>query len=889
MKVKPKPELLNKNFIYLLISIASILLVTGGYIYYRYEEKKIRSEKYNELKAIAELKINQITQWQKERTGNANSISKSPFFSLAIHHYLRDKHRSLSDSNVLNWLLYVKKYYGYEDIFVTTKDGSIIFSTVPELNKIDSTTTFFINKAFEKNKLVLSYFYECSIHRKVHYDIVAPVTDESKTPFAMLIIRTNPADYLYPLVQSWPTPSKTAETLLVRKDGNSVLFLNELRHIKNTAMHLRKPISNKKLPATQAVLGKTGIFEGNDYRNVKVISDIRPVPETPWYMVTKVDKDEILASLQILAISIIVMVSLLILLFSTGVAWFYHKRQKNIYRNLLVSERKLYEKEEEFRTTLYSIGDGVITTDINGRVRQMNSVAENLTGWKESEAKNENLSKVFRIINEENRTIVESPVDKVLKEGMVVGLANHTLLISKDGREIPIADSGAPIKNSAGDITGVVMVFRDQTEDRQAELLLLEKNKEIEAQNEEYIQINEEYRILNEELNLAKQKAEESDKLKTAFLQNMSHEIRTPMNAIMGFSELLADQYNNKAKLEKYSQIITQRCDDLLEIINGLLDIAKIESGQLPVHFEECNLKALFNELTLFFKEHQKKIEKNHIKLIVNNVDNNIPIFLTDKVKLKQIFINLIGNAFKFTDRGRIEVGCSYNGGPSIEFYVLDTGMGIPLEKQEVIFERFTQLSQADNNLYGGTGLGLPIVKGLINLLGGKISLNSVPKQGSTFYFSLPFKISRISDSQPNVMTGNQEEYDLPNRTILIVEDDIYNTEYLKEILCEFGFNIIHTYYGKDAIEISLSQSLDLVLMDIRLPDIDGYEATRKIKLQKPGLKIIAQTAYASDVDRNRAFEAGCSDYLSKPIKREKLIALVKKHMIHAQQNNKFA
>jgi PAS domain S-box-containing protein len=251
--------------------------------------------------------------------------------------------------------------------------------------------------------------------------------------------------------------------------------------------------------------------------------------------------------------------------------------------------------------------------------------------------------------------------------------------------------------------------------------------------------------LLIENLKVAKEKAEESDRLKTAFLQNMSHEIRTPMNAIMGFSELLVKHYNNKPKLEKFSDIINQRCNDLLDIINDILDIAKIESGQLTVIQEECNLNVLFDELKTFFTEQQKKIGKQHLKFDLQAFcEPSDTIVVTDKVKLKQIFINLISNAFKFTETGKIEGGCKFDENKNLLFFVADTGIGIPFDKHQMIFERFAQVEHGSNRLYGGTGLGLSIVKGLVNLLGGEIFLESEIDKGSTFSFVIPIKSQEI-------------------------------------------------------------------------------------------------------------------------------------------------
>jgi len=381
------------------------------------------------------------------------------------------------------------------------------------------------------------------------------------------------------------------------------------------------------------------------------------------------------------------------------------------------------------------------------------------------------------------------------------------------------------------------------------------------------------------ELIKAKEKAEESDRLKTAFLQNMSHEIRTPMNAIMGFSSLLVKNYNNQLKLEKFSTIINQRCNDLLDIINDILDISKIESGQLPVNREECNLTDLFTELLNFFYEYQNRIGKQHIhfslKAHCNKSDN---IIITDKGKLKQIFINLISNAFKFTETGTIEGGCKYDSNHNLVFYLTDTGIGIPPDKQNVVFERFAQLHQGDVRNIGGTGLGLSIVKGLVNLLGGDIFLDSGPNKGCSFSFTIPYIASQVLQVEP-IITEPLYSNNIRNKVILIVEDDRYNAEYLKEILSDNGLNILLTDNGREAIEICLSKAIDLVLMDIRLPDMNGYEAAKEIRKHKPHLKVIAQTAYAAQDEKQKAFDAGCCDYVSKPTRQDLLLSVLSKHL----------
>ena len=309
-------------------------------------------------------------------------------------------------------------------------------------------------------------------------DAVAPILDSKGRPIALLVFRSNAESLLYPLIQSWPTPNLTSETLLVRKGGEDLLFLNDLRHRPNTALSLQEPLTLTDLPAVQAVLGKQGMFQGRDYRGVEVLADLRPIANSPWFMVAKVDAFEILAEARYRGGVTALLAGLFILLAAGVTAYGYRHRQARLYQDLYRSEREQRAAQEQFRTTLYSIGDAVITTDIGGLVKQMNPVAELLTGWLETEARGKHLDEVFHIVNEESRDVVENPVKRVLREGQVVGLANHTLLLAKDGTEHAIADSGAPIVDEHGAINGVVLVFREQTEERAAQEALKESEEQ---------------------------------------------------------------------------------------------------------------------------------------------------------------------------------------------------------------------------------------------------------------------------------------------------------------------------------------------------------------------------------------------------------------------------
>lgn len=475
---------LTSNFFkkwHLLVSFSgiSLLLVVGAFLYYSSEKHAIRESKQQEIKAIADLKINQLTQWHKERIADIIILSHSDFFLKEVREWVKNRKIFMPEKEFRNQLQAIKTNYGYHNIILASTKGDCLFSLNEDENSLNTLTSEAIAKAVTNGKITYTDLYYSADQSTICYDIITTIEDGNHHAVAGLVFRVDPNDFLYPLIQSWPTPSTTSETLLVRKDGDSVLSLNNLRKAKNTALHFRRALTQVETPAVKAVLGYKGIFEGKDYRGVEVLAYIEPVSGTPWFMVAKVDKSEIYAELRYRAVVIGIFTLVLILLAVSSLVLIYKSRQKNIYVQLLASEKNLVAKHQEFKTTLYSIGDGVITTDIKGNVSQLNPVAEQLTGWAESEAIGKPLEEIFRIINEDSRNTVENPVEKVLREGMIVGLANHTLLISKNAEETPIADSGAPIKNEAGEITGVVLVFRDQTQERQANRALQQSEATI--------------------------------------------------------------------------------------------------------------------------------------------------------------------------------------------------------------------------------------------------------------------------------------------------------------------------------------------------------------------------------------------------------------------------
>ncbi|MFH1118757.1 MAG: ATP-binding protein [Bacteroidota bacterium] len=386
------------------------------------------------------------------------------------------------------------------------------------------------------------------------------------------------------------------------------------------------------------------------------------------------------------------------------------------------------------------------------------------------------------------------------------------------------------------------------------------------------------YRLKAEEsLQLAKEKAEESDRLKSLFLSNMSHEIRTPMNAILGFAEMLQDAELSIDEKDRFLDVIIRSGDNLLHLINDIIDISRIEAGQLKIIYSDCYLNEMFSDLEVFFNRELIRLHKDHITLYMQpgNMDPDLAVY-TDPVRLRQILLNLTGNAFKFTDEGFIEIGYSIKD-DKIKFYVRDSGIGIAVDQQKLVFERFGQVREAASHNLSGTGLGLTISKNLVEMLGGKMWLDSYPGEGSTFWFEIPYKVGRHrTGSNDESEDAKVPRLDLSGKCILVVEDVDTNYFYISSLLEKLNGKIIRAGDGVKAVQMcKMDPSINLVLMDIELPVMDGYQATREIKGFRPELPVIAQTAFAMIGERERSIEAGCDDYIAKPIRKEVLLEVI--------------
>lgn len=383
------------------------------------------------------------------------------------------------------------------------------------------------------------------------------------------------------------------------------------------------------------------------------------------------------------------------------------------------------------------------------------------------------------------------------------------------------------------------------------------------------------------ELKEALKRAEESDGLKSAFLANMSHEIRTPMNGILGFAELLKEPDLTGEQQQEYIKIIEKSGARMLNIINDIVDISKIESGQIKATLLETNIN---EQLEFIYKLFNREVEQKGLQLSLKKV--SLPpesIVETDREKLYAILTNLVKNSIKYTSKGFIEFGCDIaeNGhGLFLQYFVKDTGIGIPKNRHDAIFERFIQVDVVDKMARQGAGLGLAISKAYVEMLGGKIWIESEEGKGSTFWFTIPYlPVSKNGFNIGHKVPAPIEENQIKKLKILIAEDDKSSSQLISIIIRKIAGEIITVGNGTEAVRACFENpDTDLILMDIQMPIMDGYEATRQIRQFNTDVIIIAQTAFALCGDNEKAIEAGCNDYISKPIKTSNLLNLISKH-----------
>lgn len=511
------------------------------------------------------------------------------------------------------------------------------------------------------------------------------------------------------------------------------------------------------------------------------------------------------------------------------------------------AQKKEQDANEIFSKVNKSSFDAIIGLDSDLRIISFNPAAERITGYTQSEAIGTPFEALMIPKNEWEDFEAEIARFRQTGSCKYTERSFESVATKKNGESFDAEVSVIPYKGN--DNSGSVVTIKDISTRKQYERDLVE----------------------------ARRRAEESDKLKSAFLANMSHEIRTPMNSIIGFSELLTKPGSFDKNKEKYLSFIINSGKSLLNLINDIIDISKIEAGQLKVKPRIVQLNPIMNEI--YISQYQINDMKNKpfelkMQKAVESDDFNIN---TDPFRIKQVLNNLIGNAMKFTSEGYIEFGYKFSGPDKLLFYVKDTGVGMPKDKLDVIFTRFGQIEQKDDKNQTGTGLGLTISKKLVELLGGEMWVESEEGKGSTFFFTLPYDPELNTADEYGASSDGAADASLDGRIILVAEDEDMNVAYMQEVLAETKANVLWARNGQEAVDMAKAHpEIDLILMDIKMPVMNGYDATAKIREFNKDVVIIAQTAYALTGEKEKTIAAGCNYYITKPIEINVLLNTLK-------------
>lgn len=510
-------------------------------------------------------------------------------------------------------------------------------------------------------------------------------------------------------------------------------------------------------------------------------------------------------------------------------------------------EKKNSNELAIFKQAMIQSPVSMIITDMDGYIEFFNHAFHKKSGWSPEEiiGKKPSILKSGFHSNEFYAKLWETITNGNVWQGE---LKNKR----KNGRYFSEFATISPLRNSNGTITHFVKVSEDIT--------LLKK--------------------MENDLRTLRRSAEIANIYKNNFLANMSHKIRTPINGIIGFSDLLKYGEPSEEQKIKYINLVQQNSYALLHLIDNIIDVARIEANEMKIKKESCSLRDTFIELQA---ETQKLLDSKGKKNITLNFisprEDHHDVIFTDPVRLKQILIILFENALKQTEKGFIELGYQVYSERKLQFYVHDTGVGISDEQLEILTQQIGVNKKNIGQTKGGMGLGLSICRGLVTLLGGQIGVKSKKGNGTIFYFTIPYDKIKVQTRKSIIEQSKTSKFDFSKYTILVAEDVTFNFEYLQNIFASTGANILWAKDGIDVLNIFNNQKVDLILMDIQLPEISGFDATRQIRQKNKTIPIIAQTGYTMDEDREKCLSIGCNDVLVKPLKIEDVLRTVSKYL----------
>ncbi|MBL8025166.1 MAG: PAS domain-containing protein [Fibrobacteres bacterium] len=828
----------------LLIIIVGLIIGLGSY-FYKAQKRNIQSAVERQLLSIADLKVFQIEQWREELKVDVGAVRSGPFFLSSTEAFLRG---NISEKEkLLKRLRVVQEIYGYHDVLLADLKGDIQLRINPGPAKLATEMMIAVQRAIQENDIILTTLHLGKSDGIPHLDVVAPlVKDNSHDVFGVLTIRINVPQTLYPIILKWPVPSTTGEALLVRQDGDSVLFLNEVRHKTGTALHFKIPMTNIDVPAVRAVLGHEGVFVGKDYRGINVVSAIRSINDCDWRIVVKEDVKEAFAEWYSISKAILGLIFGMILTAVAIVGMLRQRELKEHYQTLYKSESALAREREQLAVTLRSIGDGVITTDAEGRVTLLNKVAEHLTGWSTQDAMGKKLPEVFNIVHEYTRAQCENPVEKVLRTGEIIELANHTMLLSKDNKSYIIADSGAPIRNDKSEIVGVVLVFRDMTEKQR-----MQDNM---------------------------QRSQKLDAL-GVLAGGIAHDFNNLLSGIFGNVDMARDYFKRGIPDKGFNAL-----DRAIGVFNRAKNLTQqfltFAKGGDPVR-RVSDVSSLLRETVLF------ALSGSPVNCKFN-IAEKLPHSEIDVHQIGQVVDNIVINAKQAMPMGgTLEVSAetvwiglgehpTLSAGSYVKIQFADTGVGMPPDIVPRIFDPFFTTKQM------GSGLGLATAYSIIRHHDGFIEASSVQGEGSVFSIYLPASEKKMSKSD-SVTTRSETK---GTGAILLMDDEVYMREFACETLEGAGYECINAADGREAIAlyekaIASGKTIAAAILDLTVPGgMGGLETSKELHRLNGSLPIIVSSGYSTDPVMAEPEKYHFCASLTKPYRKQELLEVVRQHTV---------